>query len=113
MTALPVRCRKTKDALRKPLSVAAWRTRRAFAERSWVGCALRPFGFPEPRPRLSKRLMRARREAARLRPGPPRAAMPAPRQAAQARRPDLARSAARWRRVEPRPPAARPAARHP
>src|SRR5882757_1931013 len=69
MTALPVLCRNTKDALRKPLSAIGSRVRRARAERSWVGCALRAFGFPWPPPRLSSRLMRVRREAARPRPG--------------------------------------------
>ena len=65
MTALPTRCRNTKDALRKPFSAMGSRVRRARAERSWVGCPLRAFGFPWPRPRLSPRLMRVRREAAR------------------------------------------------
>ena len=40
MTALPVRCRNTNDALRKPFSAAGSRVRRARAERSWRGLRL-------------------------------------------------------------------------
>src|SRR4051812_5269139 len=62
MTALPTRCRNTKDALRRPPSDAAVRVRRDRADRSCVFAAARAFGLPPLRAAPLPRLMPEDRE---------------------------------------------------